>query len=103
MLWPEAKLCPPHLCARLFRTVADLSREVPDELRHTLPPTLTMRQEQLLSLVAKGLTNKEIASQLHLSEFTVKDHMHRIMQKLGAGTRGEAVERVRSSSHAALT
>ena len=44
----------------------------------------------------QGLTNKEIASQLNLSEFTVKNHLYRIMKQVDAGTRYEAVETVRA-------
>ncbi len=49
-----------------------------------------------MTLVAQGLTNKEIASQLNLSEFTVKNHLHRIMKQVDADTRYEAVESVRA-------
>jgi DNA-binding NarL/FixJ family response regulator len=59
-------------------------------------PSLTLRQRQLVTLVAQGLTNKEIASQLNLSEFTVKNHLHRIMKQMDADTRYEAVESVRA-------
>jgi DNA-binding NarL/FixJ family response regulator len=45
---------------------------------------------------AQGLTNKEIASQLNPSEFTVKNHLYRTMKQVDAGTRYEAVETVRA-------
>jgi len=45
--------------------------------------------------VAKGLTNKEIASRLNLSEFTVRNHIHRILKQVDAGSRSEAVETIR--------
>src|SRR5258705_5406198 len=48
--------------------------------RSTLFPYTTLFR----SLVAQGLTNKEIASQLNLSEFTVKNHLHRIMKQVDA-------------------
>ena len=60
---------------------------------------LTLRQQQLIALVAKGLTNKEIASQLNLSEFTVRNHIHRILKQLDAGSRSEAVEAIRSHGY----
>ena len=59
-------------------------------------PDLTLRQQQLVALVAKGMTNKEIASCLNLSEFTVRNHIHRILKQVDAGTRSEAVENIRS-------
>lgn len=91
-------VCPPQLCSRLFQFVAQTPREV-----HTrgIPskPDLTLRQQQLVALVAKGLTNKEIASRLNLSEFTVRNHIHRILKQLDAETRSEAVDVVRASGY----
>ncbi len=77
-------VCPPQLCSTLFRFVAHL----------------TLRQQQLIALVAKGLTNKEIASQLNLSEFTVRNHIHRILKQVDAGSRSEAVEAIRGHGYA---
>jgi DNA-binding NarL/FixJ family response regulator len=57
---------------------------------------LTYRQNQLMTLVARGLTNKEIAANLNLSEFTVKNHIHRIMKQIHAENRQEAVNLVRA-------
>jgi DNA-binding NarL/FixJ family response regulator len=59
-------------------------------------PDLTLRQQELVALVAKGLTNKEIASRLNLSEFTVRNHIHRILKQVDAGNRSEAVEAIRA-------
>ncbi len=88
-------VCPPRLCMCLFRSVAHQAKENP--AASPVPkPGLTLRQRQLVSLVAKGLTNKEIASHLNLSEFTVKNHLHRIMKQVDAGTRYEAVEAIRA-------
>jgi len=88
-------VCPPQLCAVLFRCVAQMSAEMPPT---DLPsrPDLTLRQQQLVTLVAKGLTNKEIASQLNLSEFTVRNHVHKILKQVDAGSRSEAVQTIRA-------
>jgi DNA-binding NarL/FixJ family response regulator len=43
-------------------------------------------------MVSQGLSNKEIASQLNLSEQTVKNHIHRMLRKLGASDRLSAVQ-----------
>jgi two-component system NarL family response regulator len=88
-------VCPPQLCMCLIKWVSTKARE---ELapRADAKPNLTLRQMQLVTLVAQGLTNKEIASQLNLSEFTVKNHLYRIMKQVDAGTRYEAVETVRA-------
>ena len=87
-------VCPPRLCSALFRFVA----LAPEEFcsRRSPKPDLTLRQQQLVSLVAKGLTNKEIASQLHLSEFTVRNHIYRIFKQVDAESRSQAVEAIRS-------
>ena len=52
---------------------------------------LGKREKELLSLVAQGLTNSEIATILFVSEHTVKQHMRNIMGKLHAHTRQQAV------------
>ncbi len=91
-------VCPPHLCQTLFRFVAQAAKEIPAQ-NPTSRPELTLRQQQLVSLVAKGLTNKEIASRLNLSEFTVRNHIHRILKQVDAETRSEAVEVIRASGY----
>jgi len=92
-------VCPPQLCCTLFRFVAHVVEETPVK-RSTSRPDLTLRQQQLIALVAKGLTNKEIASQLNLSEFTVRNHIHRILKQVDAGSRSEAVEAIRGHGYA---
>src|SRR5215510_2012848 len=87
-------VCPPRLCLTLFKWVADEARET--SRGSDSRPSLTIRQQQLVSLVARGLTNKEIASELNLSEFTVKNHLHRIMKQVDAESRHEAVESARA-------
>lgn len=91
-------VCPPRLCLSLFKWVADESRESSRRDADSRP-SLTMRQQQLVSLVARGLTNKEIASELNLSEFTVKNHLHRIMKQVDAESRHEAVESARAHGY----
>ena len=88
-------VCPPRLCSALFRLVAQMSTEM--SLSDSPPkPDLTLRQQQLVTLVAKGLTNKEIASCLNLSEFTVRNHIHNILKQVDASSRSEAVETIRA-------
>lgn len=58
---------------------------------------LTRRELQILELVSRGLQNKTIATQLNLSEFTVKIHIHNIITKLGAHNRTEAASLFRDS------
>ena len=45
-------------------------------------------------MIARGLTNQEIASHLNLSEQTIKHHVHRILRRVGANGRFEVVERM---------
>jgi two-component system nitrate/nitrite response regulator NarL len=91
-------VCPPQLCSTLFRFVAQASRDMTVQGAPS-KPDLTLRQQQLVSLVAKGLTNKEIASHLNLSEFTVRNHIHRILKQVDAGSRSEAVETIRAHGY----
>ena len=89
-------VCPPPLCSSLFRFVAQMAKETPAQGLASRPE-LTLRQQQLVSLVAQGLTNKEIASRLNLSEFTVRNHIHRILKQVDAESRSEAVDVIRAS------
>jgi len=97
-------VCPPHLCFGLFRFVAKSAREGSPVLNRRLCTQLglTARQQQLVALLAKGLTNKEIAATLNLSEFTVKNHVHRIMRLLNADNRQAAVATVCDGDLAAV-
>ncbi|MDQ1249947.1 MAG: hypothetical protein QG597_4324 [Actinomycetota bacterium] len=52
---------------------------------------LSKREQQVLELVAEGRSNRDIAGELHISDHTVKNHVRRILEKLGAGSRTEAV------------
>jgi DNA-binding NarL/FixJ family response regulator len=52
---------------------------------------LTPREEQVVALVAEGLSNREIARELNLSEHTIKKYLFRIFEKLGISTRVELV------------
>jgi DNA-binding NarL/FixJ family response regulator len=91
-------VCPPKFVMVLFRCVAQEFREraVIDDAGSSLKIGLTYRQRELIGLVAKGLTNKEIAAKLNLSEFTVKNHVHRIMRHVEAASRQEAVDFARA-------
>jgi DNA-binding NarL/FixJ family response regulator len=53
-------------------------------------PTLTARQREILQLVAQGLSNREIAARIHLSELTIKSYIEEILLQLGARNRVHA-------------
>lgn len=90
----DEAVCPPSLCLSLFRYVAGTCTALPN-VRVKSQLGLTRRQQQLVPLLAQGLTNKEIAVELNLSEQTVKNHIHRMIQKVGADDRLSVVEMVR--------
>jgi two-component system, NarL family, response regulator LiaR len=70
-------VCPGELCKVLFRYFEQDSSELPCAgVQQRLG--LTRREQQLIPLIAKGLTNKEIANHFCLSEQTVKNHLYRI-------------------------
>ena len=89
-------VCPPHLCLHLFQFIAReaLKGSLVLNQRACAKLGLTPRQQQLVSFLARGLTNKEIAANLNLSEFTIKNHVHRIMRQLNAESRYAAVQTV---------
>jgi two-component system, NarL family, nitrate/nitrite response regulator NarL len=84
-------ICPPLLCSALFKAIAQEERLIPTQ---RTGPRLTRRQQELVPMIARGLTNKEIASHLNLSEQTIKNHIHRILRRVGANDRFEVVERI---------
>jgi DNA-binding NarL/FixJ family response regulator len=87
-------VCPPALCMALFEQFANPTPQAATFVfKHDLG--LTRREQQLVQMISRGLTNKEIAGQLNLSEQTVKNHVHRMLRKLGATDRLGAVERCR--------
>ena len=71
----------------------DLISEVPSlrVLNSAGTSLLTPREEQVVALVAEGLSNREIARELNLSEHTIKKYLFRIFEKLGVSTRVELV------------
>ena len=90
---------PPQLCMELGR---HLSHEYRMRAKLGVPLgstkyCLTARQLELMRLVERGLTNKEIAVNLNLSEFTVKNHIRRVMREVDADDRHEAVDAIRAS------
>jgi DNA-binding NarL/FixJ family response regulator len=84
-------VCPGALCAVLFRYFQSDASSLPcGSDRRRLG--LSRREQQLIPLIAKGLTNKEIANHFSLSEQTVKNHLYRMKHKVGAEDRLELVQ-----------
>jgi ATP/maltotriose-dependent transcriptional regulator MalT len=75
---------------------ARYSVQLPTATRMRAP--LTRREREVFALVCEGLKNREIAARLYLSEATVKLHVRRILAKIGARSRTEAVLRSQGDS-----
>jgi DNA-binding NarL/FixJ family response regulator len=84
-------VCPPRFSATLFRCAAQ-QLTIRQNLQKLSRSGLSRREQQLVELICWGLTNKEIASRLNLSEYTVKNHIHRILHKTGAPDRTSIVD-----------
>lgn len=84
---------PDYVVRLLAAFGGDLSMTTPAEA--TLPEPLTPREQEILELIAAGLTNREIATQLVVSPETVKKHTGSIYSKLGVRSRTEAAARAR--------
>ena len=84
--------CSPRIAASLLRRVGALAAE----LRGPSPnSSLTAREQEVAELLDQGLTNKEIAQQLSIAVPTVKNHVHRILDKLHVHRRTEAAARLK--------
>jgi DNA-binding NarL/FixJ family response regulator len=88
-------VCPSPMCMPLFQTVARQWTSLPSA-RIKIEFGLTRRQQQLVPLIAQGFTNKEIACHLHLSEQTVKNHIHRMLRRVGAADRLQVIDMTRN-------
>lgn len=87
-------VCRGTLCGALFRYFEQEAAGLPSAaVRQKLG--LTRREQQLIPLIAQGLTNKEIANHFSLSEQTVKNHLYRMKHKVGAGDRLDIVQAYR--------
>jgi DNA-binding NarL/FixJ family response regulator len=87
----DEALCSPAVTAVLLRRVAALTGTQPVE-----GPALTRREREIVRLIGKGLSNKEIAGSLRIEVPTVKNHVHHILEKLRVRRRSEAVAAARA-------
>jgi DNA-binding NarL/FixJ family response regulator len=82
------KILPPVLTASLFTHVVDLAlQQGKAKLSHSV--RMTKREREVIVLIAEGMSNKEIAQRLNLSTYTVKSHIHNILEKMALHSRLE--------------
>jgi DNA-binding NarL/FixJ family response regulator len=93
--------CPPNLCMALIQHLSKRRHDKLEPFDSCNQKALTPRQLQLVQLVAEGLTNKEIAANLNLSQFTVKNHLRRVMRQVEAANRHDAVDVLRATGQLA--
>jgi DNA-binding NarL/FixJ family response regulator len=83
-------LITPSMASKLLTEFTNLAKQA--EAKQAVPsPRLTSRELEVLKLVAQGMSNKEIAAELYISENTVKNHVRNILEKLHLHSRMEAV------------
>ncbi len=83
-------LISPSMASKLLNEFNSLARQAAE--KEELPaPVLTARELEVLKLVARGMSNKDVADQLFISENTVKNHVRNILEKLHLHSRMEAV------------
>jgi two-component system nitrate/nitrite response regulator NarL len=80
--------CPPEVVAVLFERLAALAPQCIQPA--TKDAALTAREQQIVGLLARGLSNKEIARTLSIALPTVKNHVHNVLHKLQVERRGDA-------------
>jgi DNA-binding NarL/FixJ family response regulator len=82
------KILPPLLTGSLFTHVVEHALR---KGKGTLPNAvrMTKREREIVVLIAEGMSNKEIALRLNLSIFTVKSHIHNILEKMALHSRLE--------------
>jgi two-component system nitrate/nitrite response regulator NarL len=81
-----ARVLPPPLANSLFTQIVELALKAASGSPGNSIP-LTNREREVIALISEGLSNKDIAERLHIATYTVKSHIHNILEKLGLDTR----------------
>ncbi|BBY86472.1 Two-component system, NarL family, nitrate/nitrite response regulator NarL [Mycolicibacterium tokaiense] len=79
--------CPPAVSAILLKRLSSLAAQTKSADREL---ALTAREIQILRMIERGRSNRDIATELDIAIHTVKNHVHNLLTKLGVGTRAEA-------------
>jgi DNA-binding NarL/FixJ family response regulator len=85
-------VCSPRVSAMLFNRIGTWPSKLPARVDFH---ALTEREQEIVSLLDEGLSNKEIARALRIQSATVKNHVHSILGKLRVSRRGQAAAQVR--------
>ena len=96
-VYQGARVLPSNLTGSLFSQIVEhaINGSKPSVIDESV--RLTKRERQVIELIADGATNKEIAQKLHLSTYTVKSHVHNILEKLALNTRVQIAKHVHFS------
>lgn len=81
------QILPPNLTGSLFSQIVEHAVNDTNTSIIIDSVRMTKREKQVIELISEGHTNKEIAQNLHLSTYTVKSHVHNILEKLALSTR----------------
>jgi len=81
------KVLPRNLTDSLFSQIVNNTVNLSNTSQIDKSVRMTKREKQVIKLIADGDTNKEIANKLHLSTYTIKSHVHNILEKLALNTR----------------
>ena len=80
---------PAGIATKLFKGIRDMKAPLPG--RRAADEPLTSRQDEVLDLIGEGKSDEEIAETLHLTEATIRSHVHHIIRRLGVKNRAQAV------------
>jgi DNA-binding NarL/FixJ family response regulator len=83
-----ASVLPPNVSETLFSKIIENALKG-GQVKLSNAVRMTKREREVIGLIGDGISNKEIGLQLHISTFTVKSHIHNIMEKLALHTRLE--------------
>lgn len=88
--------CSPQIIGSTFRRLAELTAA--GRATASAVPVVSAREREIAELIDRGLSNKEIATRLHIGIATVKNHVHNILEKLQVTRRGEVGARLRETT-----
>jgi DNA-binding NarL/FixJ family response regulator len=86
-VYKGTRVLPTNLTGSLFSQIVERAISGSKTSIITESIRMTKRERQVMEMIAEGSTNKEIAQKIHLSTYTVKSHVHNILEKLALNTR----------------